>query len=143
MYPLNLASTVILFDQSPMQPKLHCYGHQVHIDQYRINLYHIRYRHTHIDKTGTPGQIRTPNHMLLRQAALPISVRGHNNFRSSSGLSPHGSPHTPVGRQYGHTAFHVLVRPPGIEPGSPVLQTGAMTTSAKDAKLASLQGFEP
>lgn len=92
MYPLNLASTVILFDQSPMQPKLHCYGHQVHIDQYRINLYHIRYRHTHIDKTGTPGQIRTPNHMLLRQAALPISVRGQNNFGVAAGY-PHMEVH--------------------------------------------------
>jgi hypothetical protein len=28
-----------------------------------------------------------------------------------------------------------MVPPPGIEPGSPVLQTGAMTTSAKAAKL--------
>ena len=37
-----------------------------------------------------------------------------------------------------------LVLPRGIEPRSPVLQTGAMTTSAKAAiKLASPEGLEP
>jgi hypothetical protein len=35
---------------------------------------------------------------------------------------------------------HYLVLPPGIEPGSPVLQTGAMTTSAKVAYIGVLDG---
>ena len=53
---------------------------------------------------GTFRRIRTPNHLLLRQAALPISVRRH-----------------------------YMVQPAGIEPASTVLQTAAMTTSAKVA----------
>jgi hypothetical protein len=36
----------------------------------------------------------------------------------------------------------VLVLPPGIEPGSSVLQTGAMTTSAKVAYLVLLERIE-
>jgi len=35
-----------------------------------------------------------------------------------------------------------MVPPPGIEPGSSVLQTGAMTTSAK-AALVHRDGIEP
>jgi hypothetical protein len=35
-----------------------------------------------------------------------------------------------------------MVLPPGIEPGSSVLQTGAMTTSAK-AALVPAEGIEP
>ena len=35
-----------------------------------------------------------------------------------------------------------LVQPPGIEPGSSVLQTGAMTTSAKVAYLVLLERIE-
>jgi hypothetical protein len=35
------------------------------------------------------------------------------------------------------------VLPPGIEPGSTVLQTAAMTTSAKVACLVLLEGIEP
>jgi hypothetical protein len=35
-----------------------------------------------------------------------------------------------------------MVLPPGIEPGSRILQTRAMTTSAK-AALGCLMGFEP
>lgn len=35
---------------------------------------------------GTPGWIRTYNHMILNQAALPISVQGHylKNFAEST-----------------------------------------------------------
>ena len=36
-----------------------------------------------------------------------------------------------------------MVPPPGIEPGSSVLQTGAMTTSAKAACLVVPTGIEP
>jgi hypothetical protein len=86
-------------------------------------------------QTGTPGQIRTPNQQFLKLAALPISVRGQNKFRSSGGHPPHENPHNPVGLQRGHTAFHVLVRPPGIEPGSCALQAPAITISAKDANF--------
>ena len=51
--------------------------------------------------------------LLLRETTLPICLLGH-----------------------------CLVQPPGIEPGSPVLQTGAMTTSAKVA-LVPAEGIEP
>ena len=37
---------------------------------------------------------------------------------------------------------HYLVQPPGIEPGSTVLQTAAMTTSAK-AAMVPAEGIEP
>ncbi len=36
-----------------------------------------------------------------------------------------------------------MVLPPGIEPGSTVLQTAAMTTSAKAAFLGRMMGIEP
>lgn len=38
--------------------------------------------HRHI---GTPGWIRTYNHMILNQAALPISVQGHNKWNVVAG----------------------------------------------------------
>ena len=36
-----------------------------------------------------------------------------------------------------------LVPPPGSDPGSPDFQSGAMTTSAKEANLVPGHGFEP
>ena len=36
-----------------------------------------------------------------------------------------------------------LVPPPGSDPGSPDFQSGAMTTSAKEASLVPGHGFEP
>lgn len=55
---------------------------------------------------GALPPTRTGNTLLLREPRLPIAPEGH-----------------------------CLVLPPGIEPGSTVLQTAAMTTSAKVAKL--------
>jgi len=37
----------------------------------------------------------------------------------------------------------LLVPPPGSDPGSPDFQSGAMTTSAKEAMLVPGDGFEP
>ena len=53
---------------------------------------------------GALPPTRTGNTLLLREPRLPIAPEGH-----------------------------CLVLPPGIEPGSTVLQTAAMTTSAKVA----------
>ena len=54
--------------------------------------------------SGAPEESRTPRILLLRQARIPVP-------------SP----------------AHILVLPRGIEPRSTVLQTAAMTTSAKVA----------
>ena len=62
---------------------------------------------------GTPGRIRTFNSLLLREVRLPVAPLGY-----------------------------YLVLPLGIEPSSTVLQTAAMTTSAKVA-LVPAEGIEP